>query len=200
MSSEYKYDFSEFANDTADTQKLQNEIITSSIVTEITGVTIEYAQEDVYIYFVANLSGADKTTLDSVVSIHDGVPYSDGGSNWQESNNVSGTSSSTWQDKLQLDFTCVIPDTEYKVSWYMECASSNIKVNNEFQIQLSNDTTLMYLTLACPKTYNEDHWSPVSGFKYFKVDPGEYNIKIAFRNTKEKTCYIRNARLYLEEE
>jgi len=197
---EYKYVFSDFLNDTCDAAKLQLQIQASAIVTEIEGINVKYGSEEVFIYFLGVLSDPDKAILDGVVAAHDGIPIVDNGSGWAESDSESGTTSATWQEKLHLDFNCIVPDSEYKVYWYAEVGSSDDKVVNEFRVKLDDGTILMEITQAFQKKVSEGHWMSLAGWKYFPLQVGNYTLSFEYRNNNSKTTYIRNARLNVEED
>ena len=202
----YQYDFSEFLNDTADAQKLQNQIDASSISIKCDGVTISYKDEEVTIDFASDLSGGEITTLDGIVAAHDGIPYVDQGTGWVESSGVSGTSSSTWQEKIKLDYNSTADNNNFKIDWYAEVASSDSKEpwNNYRVIVYDNiDSTsivIMDMERAFYKNESEGYWESMCGFKNLSlVGVGDYSITFEFRNTGGKTTYIRNARISVEE-
>jgi hypothetical protein len=209
MSTEYKYEFSDFLNDTCDAQKLQLQIQGSSITTTVEGVTVKYTVEETCIDFVSDLSGADKTTLDQIVAAHDGIPIIEMGDAWAESDSESGTTSIDWQEKLHIDFNCTNDGNDYKIYWYAEIGSSDDKVVNAYRVKLYNSpiqsrsdegTILMEITRAFQKKVSDGQWESMTGWKYLPLDVGNYTIAFEYSNTNNRTTYIRNARLHVEEE
>lgn len=70
--SQYTYNITDFLNDKCDTARLTQEIQQSSILTALD--YINTTSTDVAIYFKADLSVNDKTTLDSIIENHTGEP------------------------------------------------------------------------------------------------------------------------------
>jgi hypothetical protein len=217
MSSRYKYEFSEFLNDTCDAQKLQLQILDSTgVTTTVEGVTVKYPEEETLIDFETDLSAEEETALDGIVAAHDGVPIVENGSGWAESESESGTTSSTWQEKVNLEFNCIAPDSEFKFYWYAEVGSSERdQVINEFRVRLyyssfsaeqqqlgagGSGAILMEMAQSFGKKVSEGHWGSLAGWKYFPLQPGNYILAFEYRNNNGKTTYIRNARLHVEEE
>ena len=205
--SEYKYDFIDFLNDTADTAKLNNEILASSIDDILESITINYGPEEVKIFFETDLSAGEQTILDGIVAAHDGIPYVQVGSGWSESNGQSGTTSIEWQEKITLDFNCTEAGTHYKLYWYFECGCSDNDKKSEFRVQLhevsdstSDPADIMVLPTRIVKKITDGNWDTVCGFKILPLEVGNYTLDLDYRNLEERTTYIRCARLCVEQE
>jgi len=206
--SEYKYDFIDFLNDTADTAKLQNEILASSIDDILESITIEYGNEEVKIIFETDLTAGEQTTLDGIVAAHNGIPYVQMGSGWSESNGESGTTSIEWQQKDTLNFNCTEAGTHYKLYWYFEAGCGDSDKKSEFRVRLHtmNDSTatntidIMHLPTRITKKIEDGSWISVCGFKITQLEVNDYKIDIDYRNMEGKITYIRCARLCVEQE
>jgi len=206
--SEYKYDFADFLNDTADAPKLQNEILASSIDDILESITIEYGNEEVKIIFETDLSAGEQTTLDGIVAAHDGIPYVQMGSGWAESNGESGTTSDLWQEKISMNFNCTEAGTHYKLYWYFEAGCGDSDKKSEFRVRLHtmdgievrSTSDIMNLPTRITKKISDGNWISVCGFKILQLEVEDYQIDIDYRNMEGKITYIRCARLCVEQE
>lgn len=119
------------------------------------------------------------------------------GTEWQlaESNGLSSTNSTTYQNKLTLT-TGSLPSGTYRVGWTYSWSHGSTGSDFEARIQLNNSTDLMNHAQE-PKDAGTDQLHRHSGFEYITVS-GVNTIDLDFRTDNSgDTAYIQRVKLEL---
>jgi len=107
---------------------------------------------------------------------------------------ISSTTSTSWQEKLQLDLNN-IPDGKYRIGWFYEWQMRNGSFDFRCRLQLDDTEDIMNQQQE-PQDANSDQWYPASGFGYKTLSSGNHKIEIDYCSSKKnKTAKIRRARL-----
>lgn len=136
MATTYTYDIlTDFPNQAVDAGVLSVEIEESSITTTLDGITVQGDNCD--IIFVSDLSAGEKTTLDTIVANHQGVPFNNGA---QRINSIAAqdNSTNTWQTAATLAAEPVGQE-QYTLSFYCELRVTGGNNNSQAQFQVLID-------------------------------------------------------------
>ena len=111
---------------------------------------------------------------------------------YAESNGNSTTTATSWQQKVELNWTAL--DAEYLVEWAAEVRVQN--TNRRIGVRCrADDSTLINSIFVNPSRQSGD-WGPVSGFAKLSLTPGAHKIDIDFRSSNAGAAVrIRNARI-----
>lgn len=184
------------------TQKLHDEIVASSIATELNGVRV--SGDALEITFAAALSAADKTTLDNdttgpsggLVGNHDGIPYPDVTSDgYVNSSSDQGRTATTYAQKTSLTFES--GGGPINVWWSAEIMSTDSGTHIKTRIQL-DDTTNLGEVDPNPDTNTSTGWGSFAGVARITPARGNHHLDIDWASTVEgKDVRIRNATILI---
>ena len=193
MPVEYDYDLSAFtslgAND-IDSQQLHQEVNDASIGPTL--YTIRVHSSDMHFKFSSSLSGAEQSTLDSIVSNHDGaglnIVHETESPN---SESQSTTTSTSYQTKLSYNVGILEAGVKYRIGWY--CEVNNSSTSGRTQVEVAYNGTV----IGNPQIESEDSndWVPFCGFYYLPEDTAVTTITLKYRRQSEGTAKIRRARI-----
>lgn len=117
MGESYNYSVSaDFPNGQVNPSVLSAEILDSSITTALLGINLN--GDDCEIAFEGPLSPTEQSTLDVVVSNHQGEQTTSD-LQYEYSENVESTTETSWQDKLVLE-SMPLTGGHYLITWYAE--------------------------------------------------------------------------------
>ena len=111
---------------------------------------------------------------------------------YDEDDTESSTTSTAWTEKLSISST--VPSGDYIILWSYEWSHSDTSRFFDGRLQLDDTTNIMG---HHESTSNTANWVPVSGFKRLQLS-GSHTLDLDYRSSKKnKTAYIRRARLEL---
>lgn len=115
-----------------------------------------------------------------------------------EDEDCTSTSSTSWQEKLELQVLS-LPEGTYKLEWSYEWAHSHSSYVFSGRLQINNTTTIMQHEEKPRTSGNFNSYSyPIAGFKILDLTAGDYEFDLDFRTNKSnKSAYIRRARMAL---
>ena len=115
--------------------------------------------------------------------------------NIDSSEGESSTTSTSWQNKLDFDFT--VPSGTYILFWYAEIRMNSTSYSTRARVELDGDTVTPYIGYIEIEPQDTDNWYTFSGHKELSLN-GTHDIDIDYcRLGGNGTAYIRKARLTL---
>jgi len=192
---ETKYSFNvteNFPNQKVGINKLSNEIINSSIISNLSFIN---TQENICdIWFDSELNGIDSTNLDYIVSIHDGIVYENFQCKGLESDNVSSTSSMSYVNRNSFNLENINPGT-YKIEWYFEFYIIRNKYGGKVRIQLDDDEILGEINI---NNYKSKQWDSRCGFSFVEFSNNNHYIDLDYAAYKTRYAVsLRNVNIYI---
>lgn len=185
----YLYDLQlDFPNQAVNEDVLTAEIEASSITQPLVGISV--AGDDVTITFADALSAGEKTTLDTIVANHQGVPFAETVQR-AFSEGEDTTTDTSYQEKLSLA-TGPLPQGDYLVAWYAEVSVDTLIGGTGIFGQVTYNGTERGFTST-----DSDFYKSFSGQAIVQVTAGDSpTIAINYRRVGGlNTVKIRRARL-----
>lgn len=177
---------------------LNSDLLTQEIEDDV-GITtaltrIDSSGDDLDIYFVSALSGAEITALDALVLAHSGVVTLD----MFQRNEENTTSTDTLESFVTKNSLTMSPVRKglYRIMWSCETQMQTGGIGDFVQIRVRIDTNNKALSF-----WNEADWHLHSGFDFIKFKEGETpNVELQFRKQGggADTAEIRRAKLTVE--
>ena len=167
----YNYSISSDFSSSLDMNKLHRQISESGIATSLDGVFNE--GDSVDITFTSALSGGDETTLDTLVSNHDGQADSYTTDATLKSTITDSTSTTSYVNLTELELNGLL-EGYYKISWHFEVSCSTTQYHADFQILYdSTATVLCENSLIVSDT---TRWYGSAGFTFQSLTTGNHII------------------------
>ncbi len=196
----------DFTNNKVDLDKLRIQILQSNIAKRL--LYMKADEGNCEIIFEESLDGSEVTTLNSVVSGHDGVALDEYETfdeyAYIEDDTVGSTTSITYIDRISLGVSHIYPG-RYRIGWYFEWAFATTTTYSMFVTIILNDADAITEYKLQPfRTYSQGVWYPVMGFKTILLadpyeDAGDLKISIHFKTSNATyAAYIRNAKIEIE--
>jgi len=193
---ETKYTFSvleDFLNQIVNSDKLTNEILNSSIETNLLFINV---QNDICdIWFDSELNGPDHETLNYIISIHNGEPYDEFVCKGLDSESDSSTSSRTYVNRNSLYIYNAKPGT-YKIQWYFEFFLDYYRYGGKVRIQMDDEITLGEVHLT--NILRDKPWDSRCGFSFVNFFNEKHIIDLDYATMNSRyPLVIKNIKIYV---
>jgi len=165
----------------------------SNIIIQDEGVNLPNTPHSI-INFVGDGVTATDSTSEATITIPGGGD-GDGtfGSEFYEesSDGESSTTSSSWQEKIEIENLDIGPAGKYRVGWYAEIRNSSTSGSVEARVLVGGTT----VALEVLEPQDGSNYYDFSGFYYYTHVSGTVDIEINWRQIDTGTAYIRRARI-----
>lgn len=183
MATKYSYKISSDFGGSVHISQLQAEVDADvTITTACSHVNTD--NDDVDVWFVSSISGAEVTALDAVVAAH--TPrVTIGAGMYVEDLSLSLTTSLTFIQKLRLSLTNIAAG-DYFIKWSLEYGQVENKIG-VYRIQLDNTTVLS----ECSMKHQAGTMVGASGFRKVTLVAGDHDIDVDY-SCPDGTVKIQN--------
>lgn len=196
MSTETRSLSSDFGGNWNQGQLHQEILSEASISTNLIGINYEEGADDINILFDSNLSAAEITALNNLISAHTPTISLDESKYVDVSDNLVSTSTSFLTQSTLI--TNSIEESIYKISWYYEYSFA--EGDFEAQILIDDSTKIHHLYWGpYDNSLISDYNYTQSGFKKLALSSGVHTIKLQFRMLNGGEGSIQNVNIDVEE-
>jgi len=112
------------------------------------------------------------------------------GAVYAESENESGSSSSSFVQKVRLSVSDLAAGV-YRIGWSFEYSGGSNNKDTAYRVQIDDTTTICEHE---PRINKRDEWRSAAGFKYASLSSGNHYIDLDYRKV-DTSAHIRRARL-----